>query len=91
MAFKYHDIEGAAARNRKHAATLTVGDPVAYTRLFLASTGPSERANWRGKITEREGDFCTIEWERGNGVTPGMKTMVNAFNICKPRSVSFIE
>jgi hypothetical protein len=91
MTFHYHDIEKAAARNREHAATLAVGDDVAFTRLFIASGGGHDQASWRGTIIEREGDFCKVEWKRGHGIKPGTQTTVNAFNLCKPRSVSFVE
>lgn len=80
------DLEQSAARNRKHAATLQVGDRVALTRLFMASGGGRDRANWRGKIVE----FLTphhvqVEWDNGR------KQIFHTFNLCKIRSVGFAE
>ncbi len=82
-----HNIEASAARNRKHASTLTIGDRVAYTRLFMHSTGMSSRASWRGTITERHGksDLVSVAWENGEN------NIVNTFNLCRPRSVGFVE
>lgn len=82
-----HNIEASAARNRKHAATLAIGDRVAYTRLFLYSAGIRDRAQWRGVISTRHGksDLVEVTWEHGGTST------VNTFNLCKPRSISFVE
>jgi hypothetical protein len=80
---------GAAARNARHGKTLAVGDRVAFTRLFLQSGGGGyERSRWRGEIVgfaEGWSELATVKWEHG------AEGPVNVFNLCKPKSVPFVE
>lgn len=64
---------------------LTVGDRVALTRASLSTLGAGN-ASLRGTITAIEAAWlATVQWDNAAPST------VNVGNLCKPRSVAFIE
>jgi hypothetical protein len=65
--------------------TPTVGDRVALTRASLATLS-ARNAALRGTITAIESAWlATVQWDNAPAST------VNVANLCKPRSVAFIE
>ena len=72
------------------AAKITIGDRVAYTRQFLTALGLGySAAQARGVVTALQGwgknDLATVAWDGGTA------SAVNTANLCKPRSVAFVE
>lgn len=92
-----------AKRNKAHGATLRAGDTVAYARLFLASICDRSHASHarRGVVLGP----ATMDSETGHTSAPidastwlievrwadGEVGRINPANVCRPRSVSFIE
>lgn len=64
---------------------LQIGDSVALTRASLATLG-AKNAGLRGVIQSIEGNWlATVQWDSGGEST------INLANLCKPRSVAFVE
>jgi hypothetical protein len=96
-------LNSSAKRNRAHGATLQAGQTVAYTKLFLHSlcdishTSGSRRGSVLGPaMMDAETGHTTapittttwlIEVRRSNGEIG----RINPANVCRTRSVSFIE
>lgn len=78
----------------KHRELPGVGDSVAYTRDFIMNAG-FERAAWRGVVAARHEGFTPewplviVRWSKGQGHP--RELTINAHNLCKTRSVAFVE
>lgn len=72
---------------------LKIGDNVAYTRTFLESGAIERSERWlmstrRGTVTAIEGDWLAhVAWSDGGS----RSQTINLKNICRPRSVAFVE
>lgn len=70
-----------------------VGDRVAYTRIFLESSAVERRerhamASRRGTVTLVESNWLAhVSWED----TGTRSATINIGNLCRPRSIAFVE
>ena len=92
-----------AKRNRAHGATLRAGDTIAYTRLFLASIADRSHASQSRRGTVLGPADCDAE--SGHTSAPisadtwlievrwhdGVTGRINPANVCRIRSVPFVE
>lgn len=68
--------------------TLNPGDTVAYTREFLHAVGKShDMASRRGTVEAIDNGYAVVAWSDGRE----LHRRVNVFNICRLRSVAFVE
>jgi len=102
-AFESRDNMARAKRNRSHGSTLLAGDTVAYTRLFLQSIADRSRASHQRRGTVLGPADTAAEW--GHLAAPidastwlievqwseGSISRINPANVCRIRSVPFIE
>ncbi len=102
-AFETRNNTERAKRNRSHGATLRAGDTIAYTRLFLASiadrshTSHARRGTVLGpaNVNAESGHvdapidartwLIEVQWQ------DGAIGRINPANVCRTRSISFVE
>lgn len=70
-------------------AKITIGDRIAYTRVWLKSVQANhDLAKRRGIVTGYPmPGFASVAWEDDNP----MHAIVNLANVCRIRSVAFVE